>query len=287
MLQELAPRTFLLSAFACAFRCAIRIKVEPREGASMGDLRETARTAGRQATARKYRLVGPSLTYQDRKLHRIQALRDMPEIGVRIGDVGGYVQGYNNLSHEGMCWVFGNGKVFDRARLLQNAQVRDYGKACDCAQVSGNARIRDHAEVSGDAWLTADAQARDHARVYDSALLLGQAEALDHSEVYGRAFLTGYVKARDHAQVYDDASLRDQAQACDHSQIMGHAQLCGFARTYGYLWVSADQIISGDAVGYAESPGPGAAVEGPPSPRSLEPRRGPRPAPEPGSGTVT
>lgn len=54
-----------------------------------------------------------------RKVHRIQALQDIPEHGVKKGDIGGYVSNRDTLSHEGSCWV-------------------DYG-----AQVIGHVTIKD------------------------------------------------------------------------------------------------------------------------------------------------
>ena len=60
------------------------------------------------------------------KLFRIKALIEFGN--VKAGDLGGYIEKEENLSHMGNAWVFGN------------------------AWVSGNAR------VSGDAWIYGDAR---------------------------------------------------------------------------------------------------------------------------------
>nr|DAP72501.1 MAG TPA: Putative transferase, nesg, ydcK, Structural Genomics.38A [Caudoviricetes sp.] len=68
-------------------------------------------------------------------LHRIRALRDIPERGVAAGDSGGWVESEANLSQDGDSWVSGDAYV--------------YGDAC----VSGNARVSGYARVSDDARL--------------------------------------------------------------------------------------------------------------------------------------
>ena len=68
-----------------------------------------------------------------RILHRIKALKDFND--VRKGDLGGYIEKEENLSHEGNCWIYDNANVFDDAWVFGDAQV--YGDAC----VSNNAHI--------------------------------------------------------------------------------------------------------------------------------------------------
>lgn len=58
-------------------------------------------------------------------LCRIRALRNIPEVGIKAGDVGGYVQSEENLSQEGNCWVFRDAKVYGDARVCGNAFVKN------------------------------------------------------------------------------------------------------------------------------------------------------------------
>ena len=44
---------------------------------------------------------------------RVKALRDFADI--RKGDVGGFVDGEHNLSHEGNCWIYDCAEVYDTA----------------------------------------------------------------------------------------------------------------------------------------------------------------------------
>ena len=56
-------------------------------------------------------------------LYRIKSLKDFKD--VRKGDIGGFIQGYHNLSQSGNCWIYNNAQVFNRARVFGNAIVTD------------------------------------------------------------------------------------------------------------------------------------------------------------------
>ena len=78
-------------------------------------------------------------------LYRIKALKDFCD--VKAGDLGGYIEKEENLSHEGNCWVYdavvyGNAKVYGNARVYDDAVV--YGNAW----VYGNAVVCGNADIS-------------------------------------------------------------------------------------------------------------------------------------------
>lgn len=80
-------------------------------------------------------------------MHRIKALIDIPEHGVKIGDVGGYISEEEVLAHHGSCWVGGNAKVtsvYGRINV-----VTDQALVTDEAFVS--ALVRENSRVSGNA----------------------------------------------------------------------------------------------------------------------------------------
>lgn len=76
------------------------------------------------------------------KLFRIKALIEFGN--VKAGDLGGYIEKEENLSHMGNAWVSGNAQVSGNARVSGDARV--FGNA----QVFGNARVFGDARVSGD-----------------------------------------------------------------------------------------------------------------------------------------
>ena len=59
----------------------------------------------------KYKLTNETQTYQDSTLYRIESLVDIPSIGVRKGDLGGWVESESNLSQDGDGWIFSPGIV--------------------------------------------------------------------------------------------------------------------------------------------------------------------------------
>ena len=62
-----------------------------------------------------------SLLFRTATLHRIRAVA---EFGlVKIGDLGGWIEKEENLSHEGKAWVWGNAKVWGNAEVWGNAKV--------------------------------------------------------------------------------------------------------------------------------------------------------------------
>ena len=79
-----------------------------------------------------------------KKLFRIKALVAFGD--VEKGELGGFIEKEDNLSHSGDAWVSGN------------------------AQVSGDARVYGDAQVSGNAWVSGDAQVYGNA---DYAVVTG------------------------------------------------------------------------------------------------------------------
>ena len=103
---------------------------------------------------KKYKLNGQTVEVAGVTLHRIEALIAIPLIGVKVGDIGGWVQAETNLSHEGNSWVYGLARVFGNAQVYGDAVVLDY------ARVSGHARVCGHARVYGDAQIFGHALVR-------------------------------------------------------------------------------------------------------------------------------
>ena len=62
-----------------------------------------------------------SLLFRTATLHRIRAVA---EFGlVKIGDLGGWIEKEENLSHEGKAWVWGNAKVWGNAEVFSASHV--------------------------------------------------------------------------------------------------------------------------------------------------------------------
>ena len=98
---------------------------------------------------KKYEFTGETkqveLLSRTATLHRIRAVAGFGII--KIGDLGGWIEKEENLSHEGMAWVYGNAKVCGNAEVWGNAEVYDNAKVCGNAEVWGNAKVCGDAEV--------------------------------------------------------------------------------------------------------------------------------------------
>ncbi|WP_412057952.1 hypothetical protein [Bartonella sp. DGB2] len=136
---------------------------------------------------KKYELTDEIIGLQGRTLHRIKALRDFGD--VKAGDLGGYIEREDNLSHEGECWVGNDARVFEYARIYGKAQVTGYALVFGSAKISGKARVYD------------DAQVFDHARIFGDARVFGDAKISDSAEVWGDAKIVDFAKVTNHAQI--------------------------------------------------------------------------------------
>ena len=101
-------------------------------------------------------------------LHRIKALKDFGD--VKKGDLGGWIEKEENLSHAGDCWVSENALVWGNAIVY------------DGAKVYGDARVFGNAIVYGDA------------KVFGNAMVYGSAKVFGNARVYGDAELSGNVR---------------------------------------------------------------------------------------------
>ena len=123
---------------------------------------------------KKYELTEETKTLANGTvLRRIRAVSDLTLAGVKIvraGDLGGWIEKEDNLSHCDNAWVCGEALVCGKARVCDNAWV------CDNAMVCGEARVCDNAMVCDNAWVCGDA------RVCDNAMVCGDARVCDYHD---------------------------------------------------------------------------------------------------------
>ena len=85
-----------------------------------------------------------------KKLFRIKALVAFGD--VEKGELGGFIEKEDNLSHDGNAWVSGTAQVSGNAPVSGNARVSGTAWVSGTAQVSGNAQVSgdaDYAVVAG------------------------------------------------------------------------------------------------------------------------------------------
>ncbi|NBI84396.1 hypothetical protein D3Z48_20535 [Clostridiaceae bacterium] len=107
----------------------------------------------------KFEFTGETKTVMGHTLQRIRALRSFGN--VNKGDLGGWLEKEENLSHERNSWVSGNALVFDDAQIFGNARASGNSRVFGYAQIFGNSR------ASGDAWVYDNARASGNACIYN------------------------------------------------------------------------------------------------------------------------
>ena len=118
----------------------------------------------------KYEFTGEVKNIGGKILHRICAVRDIPEHNVKAGDLGGWIEAERNLSQKGAAWVADSALVMDSARVTGKARVMD------------SARVTGKALVMGSAWVTGSARVMGEALVMDSARVTGKALVTDSAD---------------------------------------------------------------------------------------------------------
>ena len=96
---------------------------------------------------KKYKLTEKYIECLDVKLFQIQALAAFGTVAV--GELGGYIQSEECLSHFGDAWVSGHARVYGDAQVYGDALVSDHARVYGDAQVYGDARVCGHAQVYG------------------------------------------------------------------------------------------------------------------------------------------
>lgn len=168
----------------------------------------------------KYVFTGETITMDNGKvLHRIMAARDFHN--VKCGDLGGFIEREENLSHDGNCWVFDEAKVHDDALVEGDAYV--YGRA----NVFGDSHISDNAHVFEDACVC------DNAHISEYACVCGNAHISEYAYVCGYAVVKDDASIYGNAVVFEKGTVRDRVRVCDYVQVYGNVVLCGENTIFG------------------------------------------------------
>ena len=117
---------------------------------------------------KKYELLKEdTISLMGRTLYCVRYLCDFANI--KKGDLGGYIEKEENLSHDGNARVCGNAWVYDNARVYGDAWVYGNARVFGNVRLFGDAWVCGYAEVFGDARVFGDAWVRGNAWVYGDA----------------------------------------------------------------------------------------------------------------------
>ena len=142
---------------------------------------------------KKYELTNETKQIEGRTLHRIKALIDFGN--VKTGDLGGFIEKEENLSHSGLCWISDKALVCDNAKISGNAWVRDNAKVSDNAWVCGNTRLLGHAFVC------------DNSKIWDEVLIGGESVIGGDSLISGKAHISGEILISGNTYISGNAQI--------------------------------------------------------------------------------
>lgn len=170
---------------------------------------------------KKYEMTSNINKFAGRKLFQIRALRDFGD--VKAGDLGGYIEKEENLSHNGNAWIYDDALVYDDACVSDNAQIRGnaqvHGSAYvyDNAQIRGDACVYGEAHVYGEAWVYCDAWVYGNARIFGYARVCGNAQVYGNTGICNNAWIYDDALVYGDTIIYGDTCICDEAWVCDDS----------------------------------------------------------------------
>lgn len=165
----------------------------------------------------KYYLTNDVIDIDGHKLHRIIAARDIPEINVKKGQLGGYIESERNLSHRGTAWVF---------QTIKDNKTYD-GKVYEQASVIEGATVRGEARVHGKACLSGQFAAYDEAHLYGNFRGTGYGKAAGNVDARDNTMIKGSGCATDSVQMRDNAIIGSNARASAGAILTGTVELTG------------------------------------------------------------
>lgn len=166
---------------------------------------------------KKYEFVNSDIRMVGKyKLTRIRALKNIPRYGVKIGDLGGYIDSLECLGAEGDCWVGGNATVYNRGVVKGNALVTDSATVAYGSHVSENARVDGQSRVIHDAFVSGNAQLHNDSYVSMDSMVFGNAivtgkSFISKSNVFGETTIAGDSRVLKSTVAFiSNSSIRDR-----------------------------------------------------------------------------
>jgi len=193
---------------------------------------------------KKYRLVEQEKV--DGRLYwRIEALRKIPQHGVRKGDKGGLIEKEENLSQFGDAWVAYDGRVGGQERVCGNAIVNTRrGKKFKLVEPQVfDGRLYWRVEALRDI-------PRYGVHKGDKGGLIEKEENLSQ---FGDSWVGYFWKVGDNARVCGNAIVCEKAHVYGNTRIGGNAEVLG-AVVCGDTRIGGNGMIGGNANDVAEIP---------------------------------
>ncbi|UNE53375.1 hypothetical protein [Bartonella machadoae] len=134
---------------------------------------------------KKYELTDEEIEFDGYvTLYRIRALRDFGD--VKAGDLGGFIEDEDNLSHENDCWIYNDAKAYYWAKIYDSAKIFDNAQISDSAEIFGNAKIYNNVKIYG-------------------------------GHIFGSTQIYGNVIIDNDSRIYGNTKIYDNSEACNQT----------------------------------------------------------------------
>ncbi|MCR5572458.1 MAG: hypothetical protein K6F57_01640 [Candidatus Saccharibacteria bacterium] len=162
----------------------------------------------------------------------IMALVDIPEHGVKAGDLGGKVGGYKNLAQDG-SWIEWGAEVSAEALVSGGALVKSGSRICDSARVCGKNTVVEAVEMMQHAAVLEGSCVKS-ASIYGWTVIEGGSIVLGHtgfsqSTVVVGSFIEASTEISDSyiekSHIFSGATVR--GARIEGSNIRERANICG------------------------------------------------------------
>ena len=194
---------------------------------------------------KKYKLTDETIKIDGHILHRIQALKDFND--VKKGDLGGFVEKEENLSHYGTCWIYNDACVYENAKVTDDAHVRANAKVRENACIYDKAIISGLAEIYGSARIWDQATVKDYAKVYQGASIHMHADIYENANIFGQASIWSNANVGGNANIYGNAYVCNNADIAGHANIYGHSIISENSIINEYAEICGNVEITGEA----------------------------------------
>lgn len=224
---------------------------------------------------KKYELIQPRLKEvrglsRKRLFYRLRALRDIPEHGVKAGDLGGYVRSGKNLSQQDSCWIGGEAMVGTNVRVIKNAYVGD-NAVIYCLTMENfhtydsYIQVGDNARVTGNAIVTSCQQTAPtsetiwkyiwgNSHIFGDARLDTVQQVSGSAKIYGNAHIHQATLIDGNVEIFDNAKINSGCSVTKSSKVFGNAILENNSNVI-YSSISGDAVIfEGQDVAYGKVP---------------------------------
>lgn len=156
---------------------------------------------------KKYEFTDETKIINGTVLRRIRAVRPIPEMGVRAGTLGGFLQAERNLSQDCPAWVGGG------VCVMGSALVEDR------AFVSGQTTVKGGAVIGGSAVVVGTPEVAAGVVVTGNAYVGGLARITESAQIYGSVSIEGSVAISGYAKVHGAGSIKSNERIGSHADV--------------------------------------------------------------------